>query len=213
METRETYWSRFAADFDERNNYVAGARNISIIREMLVDQSLTGEVLELGCGNGIYTRAIASRARHLVATDLSEEMLMAAKNRLRDVNNITLGKQNCFSLAFDDSSFDNVVMINLLHVIPEPGRTLAESRRVLKRNGGIIVISFTMEGMSLSQRIGMGIRYVRTYGKPPVAARTLRLAEACELVEDAGFAINEYRLIGHGSKAIFIRAQRGDSLR
>ncbi len=211
MEKSETYWSRFAADFDARNQYVVGTKSIEIIRDALVQQRLSGDVLELGCGNGFYSREIASSGCRLIASDYSDEMIEAAANRLQHIRNITVEKQNCFSLSFDNSRFDYMVMINLLHVIPEPEKALAECRRVLKTNGGLIVISFTMEGMGLFQKIGLMFRYFRTYGKPPAASRTLNLERARRLAENAGFKVTESRLIGRHSKALFIKAKHADA--
>ena len=44
------------------NNYVAGSGNIEAIRAALRDCAVTGDVLELGCGNGTYSKILAETA-------------------------------------------------------------------------------------------------------------------------------------------------------
>lgn len=204
--TKETYWSRFADDFEERNIYVAGKKNIEAIQKTLIDQTVSGNVLELGCGNGTYSKTLAKTAEQVIATDFSDEMVVASKERLRSFNNIRVEKENCFCLSYPDANFDSVVMVNLLHIIPEPEKAIQESKRVLKSNGDIIIVSFTMEGISLLNKVGMIYRYLKTYGKPPKTAQTLTLKKARTLLEDDGFMIKDARLVGNTAKAIFIRA-------
>jgi ubiquinone/menaquinone biosynthesis C-methylase UbiE len=203
---REVYWSRFSDDFEERNNYVAGQRNIEAIRKALSEQAVSGTVLELGCGNGTYSKVLGATADRVLATDLSDEMVAASKQRLKSFSNIQVAKADCFSLPYPDGEFDWVVMVNLLHVIPEPEKAIAESRRVLKNGGGIIVVSFTMEGLGLFHKLAMVYRYLRTYGKPPETAQTLTLDKTTALLNAGGFAVKEARLVGETSKAVFVQA-------
>ena len=205
---KEVYWSRYATDFEERNNYVAGKRNIEAIKTALSEQALTGTVLELGCGNGTYSRILAQTADRVFATDWSEEMVSESENRLKMIPNIIVEKENCFDLSYPDSHFDSVVMVNLLHIIPEPEKAIEESRRVLKDDGKIIVISFTMEGMGPISKFGMIFRYLRKYGKPPETAQTLTVDKTTALLEAGGFQNEGAKLIGRTSKAVFVQSTK-----
>lgn len=44
------------------------------------------------------------------------------------------------SLPFADSVFDNIVMVDVLHHIEQPGMFMREAQRILKENGRLIVI-------------------------------------------------------------------------
>ncbi|MBR1597741.1 MAG: class I SAM-dependent methyltransferase [Lachnospiraceae bacterium] len=44
--------------------------------------------------------------------------------------------------AYDDESFDMVIIANALHVIPEPEKALSEIMRVLKKDGTLIAPNF-----------------------------------------------------------------------
>ena len=203
---KEIYWSRFASDFDENNNYVAGRENVQAIKDCLSKQHLTGKVLELGCGNGTYSKAIAQSAEELYATDFSKEMVSVSKTKLDSLENVCVEQQNCFSLTYPDSSFDAVVMVNLLHVVENPENVIKECRRILKHQGILIVVSFTAEGINIFSKLGMIYRYLKTYGKPPTHSKNLTLAQASTIVKNEGFDVSEAYLIGHSLKAIFVKA-------
>ena len=200
----ERYWSRFAHDFEERNTYVVGKSDMEIILNTLSREKELGATLELACGNGTYSRVLAKEATQLVATDYSENMINAAKNRLNAFKNVTLEKANCFDLKYSNHSFDTVFMANLLHIIPEPEKAVAESRRVLKPGGKIIIIELGMEGMALFNKMGMIYRYLKTYGKPPAKGTTLTTDIIQTLLVQNDFTIKTLELIGDKSKAAYV---------
>lgn len=119
-EQKETYWSRFAGDFDERNKYVVGEKTIGMVKAKLQRQKNLGSLLELGCGNGMYTQDIATSADKITATEFSEEMLAAAKKALKGNPKIKLEKADCLNLPYKNESFDSVFMANLIHIISDP---------------------------------------------------------------------------------------------
>ncbi len=205
MTEKETYWSRFADDFEEKSNYVVGKNDMDIILKKLAGQKDLKKALELGCGNGTYSKVIARQALKLYATDFSDEMVNAARTRLTSMANVVVEKQDCFHHSYEDSSFDTVFMANLLHIIPEPEKAVREANRVLRTGGSIIVISYTMDGMKLKHKAGMILRYMKTWGKPSPHARTLKLDGTCHMLSKQGFEITQSRLLGVKSKAIFIR--------
>ena len=208
MTEKETYWSRFAEDFEERNNYVVGKSDMEVILNKLSKQKDLKNTLELGCGNGTYSKVLAKEADNLLSTDFSEEMVNAAKGRLKSIANIKVEKANCFNLPYPDNNFDTVFMANLLHIIPEPEKAIAESKRVLKKSGRIIVIDFTPEGMTFFNKLGLVYRYLKTYGKPPSKrqGQNLTIKKMRIMLESTGFKIEEAKLIGNKLKAIFINA-------
>jgi ubiquinone/menaquinone biosynthesis C-methylase UbiE len=57
----------------------------------------------------------------------------------QDIRNVQLFENSAYELPFDDETFDVVYTITVLQEIPEPGRALAEARRVLKPNGKLAV--------------------------------------------------------------------------
>ena len=206
MKQKENYWSRFADDFEERNNYVVGKADVDLILKKVAAVEKPGNVLELGCGNGTFSKVLAKNSDSLLATDLSDEMVEVSKDRLKALNNIKVEKANCFDLSYFDNSFDTVFMANLIHIIPNPGNAIKECKRVLRKGGSLIVISYTQKGMKFRYKIGLIYRYLKTYGNPPKGGRNFGLEDAIILLKSYKFTIMEAELIGKKSKAFFIKA-------
>lgn len=205
---KEHFWSRFAEVFESESEYVVGREAIDAIIGNILQQGMLGRVLELACGTGTYTRALVQHAKEVAATDLSEEMLAVAEKNLCRFSNITFDRINCLDIPYQNNTFDTVFMANLIHVICDPILVLNESRRLIKPGGRIIIASFTAEGMTLFNKMGMIYRYLRTWGKPPQNARSFTLAELSDMLASLGFVINEATLLGTTTKALFISAEK-----
>ena len=202
MITLENNWIKFANDFDVRNNYVVGKSEIDRIKTRLTKFHGTGQVLELGCGNGTYTQVIAENAESVMATDISLEMLKVCRRRVASLDNVTTQLADCFHLPFLDNSFDTVFMANLLHTVPDQPRLLKECFRVVRPFGQVIIMSITMYKMSFLNRLKLLYRYHQTYGKKP-SHSTVLTPEKCEtLLKGAGFRLEMHELLGNHTHAI-----------
>jgi len=205
----ERYWSRFALSYDRDGEYVVGHSILEAILSRLSEEQDLGDSLEFGCGTGYFTRAMAGQARHVTATDLSDEMLQVARTELSPFQNVTIQKADCASTDFPAERFDSVLMANLVHVIDDPLPCLLESHRVLKRAGLLIVVDFTGYRLSLSRTVRLGWRYVRKWGIPPRHGRNdLSPEELMDLVQSAGFMVSAVKLLEGGSNALYLRATK-----
>lgn len=96
-------------------------------------------ILDVGCGVGRLTRVLAGRARHVVAVDVSAEMLERARGLNAHLGNVTWVHGDGASLAgVDDASVDVCVSLVVFQHIPDPAITLGyvrEMGRVLKPGG------------------------------------------------------------------------------
>jgi ubiquinone/menaquinone biosynthesis C-methylase UbiE len=95
-------------------------------------------VLEVGCGTGIITALIADLpgATEVVGVDPATGFVDRARRRAPSLRfQVADGR----ALPFGDASFDGVVLATTLCHIPEPGRALAEARRVLRPGGYLLV--------------------------------------------------------------------------
>lgn len=89
-------------------------------------------VLDLGCGNGIYLRALRERGIDAVGCDLSPGMLRAVGPHPRLVN------ADAQHLPFCEGSFDVALAPHMLYHVPDRAAAAHEMRRVL-REGGVAV--------------------------------------------------------------------------
>ena len=207
---KEEYWSKFANTFDEDQKCIVGEVIQQALIERLSVESGLGELIEFGCGAGFFTKVLAENASHVIATDLSDEMLVVARIQLKDWQNIIVDKADCEKTDFPDGKFGSVFMANLIHVIENPSIALQESYRILKDGGLLLIVDYTGYGMKWFEMMKMGIRFLRKWGKPPAYSKgKLSPDELCSLVESAGFKVEEVQLIGDKIKALYLRGRKG----
>jgi SAM-dependent methyltransferase len=94
-------------------------------------------VLDLGCGGGHVSFAIAPHVAEVVAYDLSAEMLAAvtAEAASRGLANVTTQRGPAEALPFADASFDVAITRFSAHHWYDMPAGLGEARRVLKPGG------------------------------------------------------------------------------
>jgi len=206
---KEVYWNKFAHTFNEDQTYIVGISTQQGIIKRLSEEHDLGEVIEFGCGAGYFTKVIAKNATHITATDFSNEMLAMARAQLKDLQNVNFEKADCKKTTFPSGKFDTVFMANLIHVIENPSKTLKEGHRILKDDGSLLLVDYTMHGMRGFEKMKSGIRYLRKWGKPPSYFRgNLSPNEFKLIVESAGFKVNKAQVIGNKINAIYLKGKK-----
>lgn len=89
-------------------------------------------VLDLGCGLGGYSVALAERGREVRALDVSEEYVERARGL-----GVAAETYDGERIPLEDGSVDTVMLIEVLEHLEEPGRLLAEAHRVAR--DGVVV--------------------------------------------------------------------------
>ncbi|MBN3039428.1 MAG: class I SAM-dependent methyltransferase [Candidatus Omnitrophica bacterium] len=113
---------------------------------------LEGSILEIGCGNGYASIVLAESGYDFVAVDPDQESLkttalnLASRNLLRRV---TLYAMDGKAMTFANKSFDNIIMIGLMHHVFEADEMFLETDRVLNQDGLLIIADFNEKGMQI----------------------------------------------------------------
>ena len=203
---KETYWSQFTDEYEEKQAFVTGKALISATQSELLKEKKLGKVLELGCGTGLYTETMAKNSDSILATDLSDEMIEMAKKKRGNLKNVKFQKANALNLEYENESFDTVFMANLIHVIGNAEKLIRESNKVLKKGGSIIITSFAIEEMGFFNRISMGFRFIKTFGKPSKEATSEKTSSKyiASLLLNNGFELMKNIVLGKKSKSIFL---------
>ncbi len=104
-------------------------------------EAVQKSVLDLACGPGILSAAIAKGAREVVAFDLTPQMLKKAAQRCLEagVDNVTFREGNATELPFADAAFDAVVTRLSVHHFDRPGRVFEEIFRILRPGGSFVI--------------------------------------------------------------------------
>lgn len=125
--------------------------NTDFARQALASAGI-GRFAEIGCGSLLFTSRIYDDMRAASATlvDRARPMLDRGQKRLEKgkapMRRIELLHADATRLPIADASFDAVLSLNLLHVVPEPARVISECWRVLKPGGRLFVSVLVKSG-------------------------------------------------------------------
>jgi 2-polyprenyl-6-hydroxyphenyl methylase/3-demethylubiquinone-9 3-methyltransferase len=194
------------AGYIERRAALAGAR-----------------VLDVGCGGGIFSEALAKRGATVVGIDLGAANLDAARAHAAE-SRLEIDYR-CVDVeavaAQSPRSFDVVTCLEMLEHVPEPERVVAACAAALRPGGGIFFStlnrnpkSFALAIVGAEYVLGMLPRGTHEYAK---LIRPSELARACrrtrlELTDLTGLhwnpATRQYRLGGNVDVNYFAAARK-----
>lgn len=139
----------------------------------------TDTVLEVGCGSGLFTSALAERCGHLTALDIEARYLAQAAAKTTGLPNVALLHGDLAALPLPASSVDAAILISVLTEMPAPVAALRECLRVVRPGGRIIVgeeffgpeyvLPRTVDGWAAAAglrrvgKLGNGWAYLHTY--------------------------------------------------
>lgn len=133
-----TSYARWAPIYDRTFGKITNAGRRKTVAYVNQRQ---GSVLEVGVGTGLALRGYDP---HLSVTgiDYSEEMLAKARAKVADgsLSHVkSLRQMDARELDFADNTFDTVVAMHIVSVVPEPEKVVAEMARVCKPGGRIVI--------------------------------------------------------------------------
>lgn len=109
--------------------------------EKLITQnaSFPVKILDIGVGDGVYEASLEKEIKEkceFFGVDISIKQMMRAKKLLKELKVVDLNSQK---LPYKDNTFDIVITSELLEHVFYPEKILQEVRRVLKRNGFMLL--------------------------------------------------------------------------
>jgi ubiquinone/menaquinone biosynthesis C-methylase UbiE len=123
-------------------------RSSKILAPLFVDfVGVQGEVLDVGCGTGALTFAIAKseRVSKIVGLDLSEAFLGFARSKTDDPR-ISFESGDAQNLRFSNGSFDQCLALLVMRFIPDAPKTVREMRRVTRPGGIVATVMWDITG-------------------------------------------------------------------
>ena len=100
--------------------------------------------LDIACGTGNYTVALAARGGCWHGLDLSSGMLRSAKPKSGDIH---LARGDASALPYGVGTFDGAVCTMALHHLPDLAPVFHETRRVLQA-GRLVIFTSTCEQLA-----------------------------------------------------------------
>ena len=203
--TASEFWDRIAPGYSqqpiaEEKSY---ARKLAATRALMVP---TMDVLEFGCGTGSTALTHAPHVARILATDVSAEMIRIGREKAAeaDIDNVSFQQSGVEDFSAPDGSFDMVLALNLLHLLPDYPAAVAGVRRLLKPGG-----FFISSTVCLADRLWFlrpVIPVMQWIGKAPFVS-FLRAEDVLAEVTGAGFEAREHWTHGR-SNSLFLIAQK-----
>lgn len=149
-----------------------------------------GNLLDVACGPGGVTAAIAPHAASVVAIDATDAMLDKARARCAKagLTNVAFKSGDAEKLPFADGQFDGVVTRLAVHHFSNPRRAFKEMFRVLRIGGHAVIVDV----VSAEDRAESDLQNAIERLRDPSHTRMLPASELDASVVRAGFAIIEH---------------------
>lgn len=160
------------------------------------------KTLDVGCGEGVFTRELALRGFDVTGVDVDVDAIAAAEHnkKLLQVEYQTrVG--DAAHLPFADGSFEQVISTDVIEHVAEPITALREIRRVLKPGGTFVVTVPTPKYLAhpffnydFSQHLkNIGHIHHGWFSE-----------EFARMLASANFRVDEYRYYGHWPLQLFM---------
>ncbi len=140
----QAYFRSHAAEWDRiRKLHVADDAVEDAIRKALAGKPFRS-LLDLGTGTGRMLELFGPDIDRGLGLDLSLDMLGLARDRLESagLRNCSVRQGDLYDLPLANSSFDVVILHQVLHFLDDGGRAIREAARVLRPGGRLLVVDF-----------------------------------------------------------------------
>jgi SAM-dependent methyltransferase/biotin operon repressor len=146
------YFDELAGRFGK--DYVPG-RSWKGLAEALLKVTNQGVVADLGAGEGTLAQMLARQAERVIAVDLSPKMVefgreLAARH---DLPNLEYRLGDIEEPPLDDASVDLAFLSQALHHAGSPAKALAETFRIVKPGGRLVVLDLLQHGFEEAREL------------------------------------------------------------
>ena len=143
-EVAAEYFRRNAAQWDElRGGYVEDREIEKALLNILPAEHIR-ELVDIGTGTGRVLELYGAKVDRAVGIDLSHEMLTVARANLDKAGyaNCQVRQGDMYQLPLASGTFNAAVIHMVLHYADSPGDVIAESARVLREGGRLVIVDF-----------------------------------------------------------------------
>lgn len=207
MSQSEQYWNKIA------KRYAAGQISDQATYDRKLKETQTYlrpsmRILEFGCGTGASAVHHSSAVQHVDAIDISENMIAIGRDRAEaaGANNISFTRSTLADFNARAESYDAVLSLNVLHLLPDREAVIAEVVRILKP-GGVFVSSTACLGLSYLRFIKLLAPLGKLLGLMPDVF-IMSEDQLTDEIVDSGLEIERQWHHGKQNIAVFIIARK-----
>lgn len=143
-ETAAAYFEAIAEDWDRMRIRHVADDEVEAAMLAAVDDLDVEQLVDVGTGTGRVLEVFADHIEHGLGLDLSQQMLDLARSRLDQLGfrHCAVRQANAYDLGVDAGSADVAVLHHVLHYLDDPAASIAETARVLRPGGRLLVVDF-----------------------------------------------------------------------
>jgi ubiquinone/menaquinone biosynthesis C-methylase UbiE len=188
LEKIRQHYDAVADVYDDHYDQVHGrCYHMHISRHVMKSLPARADLLDIGCGTGLFIEKYIGNEGHAVGIDISRRMIVRARCRC-EPSEFTIGSGE--RIPFRDNSFDVVSSLLVFSYLRDPAAMLDEAYRVLRPGGAIAICTLGKKlltrGIPVLYHISekMRVRHVvmKNFGE-----RYYNENEMYDLFENAGF--------------------------
>ncbi|MCK7593815.1 bifunctional 2-polyprenyl-6-hydroxyphenol methylase/3-demethylubiquinol 3-O-methyltransferase UbiG [Pseudomarimonas salicorniae] len=151
-------------------------------------------VLDVGCGGGLLSEALAREGAEVVGIDLAPELIEVARLHLLESGvQVDYRQITAEALAEQEpASFDAITCMEMLEHVPDPGAVIAAMARLLKPGGQLFLSTLNRTPQSFAAAI-VGAEYLlRLLPRGTHSYRSfIRPAELSAALRDEGLVLKD----------------------
>ncbi|MEM1369732.1 MAG: class I SAM-dependent methyltransferase [Cyanobacteria bacterium P01_H01_bin.15] len=199
------FWNKIAKKYSKQPiaDEASYQKKLAVTRDYFLP---TMEVLEFGCGTGSTAILHAPYVKHIRAVDFSEQMIAIAneKAQAEGLDNVTFEQSSIEKLPESSETYDVVLGLSILHLLPDKESAIAKVYRLLKPGGYFITSTTCLEDfLRIFKIIGPIGRFLGFF---PLV-KVFGVQELEKSMTDANFII-DYQWQPAKDKAVFLVAKK-----
>ncbi len=193
------HFEALAADWWNPHGPLKTLHDINPLRLSYIEQNCSlknQSVLDIGCGGGLLTEALAKLGADVTGIDMSQAALNAARAHQK-TGNLTIHYLLSTAEALADAAphtFDVITCLELLEHVPEPMSVINAIQRLIKPNGHVFFSTINRNTRSyLSTIVGAEYLLKLIPKNTHDFAQFIRPSELSSWSEKAGLSVQDIR--------------------
>lgn len=207
MKTPQAFWNFRAQTYDDAIGHMYDDAYRRTADNSLKYLSKDSRVLEFACGTGIVTAAVAPHVASIRAIDISDEMVIRAKAKMKSLGheNVEVTQTDLFDSSLPEGSFDAVMAFNVLLYVDNFEEVMERIQKLLKP-GGVFLSATDCLGWNFSKAARTKFWRSRT-GKMPYVGFFSQKG-LVRRIEQAGFTVLEQENLFPDPPNLFVAARK-----
>jgi ubiquinone/menaquinone biosynthesis C-methylase UbiE len=134
----------YAESYARRHQKMAAGFGREYARKLSARGFQSGRIIDVGCGFGATDLVLAEQFvdSEIIGIDLSKPLLQVARKGAEAAHlgeRVRFEEADVQEIPYDDSYFDVVINVNMVHIVDDPIRMLNEIERILVPGGFLFI--------------------------------------------------------------------------